>query len=158
MIIDLKGTAIRMRLRGLVMVLIFSALIITLLFINYFNIPRFGISRAHVIIFTAGVYILIVIYNYFRDYHYIYYNDEGNKIIFRYYSMRPLSQTKKSIEIQRGNLSRFEIRQSFFGIKQRIILYQKVKGGVYKYPPVSISALTKAEKARLKQALNQQLA
>ena len=88
---------------------------------------------------------------------YIYFNDETNKIILRYYSMHPLSQAKRSIEIPRDSFSKYEIAESLFGIKTKIILYQKVKGGVYKYPPVSISALSPAEKEQLIQSLNRML-
>jgi hypothetical protein len=152
MIIDIRRTAIRMRLRGLFTAFIFSALILILLLIDFFDE-----IRAYLILGFSVIYLIYILYIYFRDYYYIYFNDESNKILLRYYSLRPLSQTKRSIEIQRGNLSRFEIKTSTLGLNEKIILYQKVKGGVYKYPPISITALSKQEKNHLIQALNKLL-
>lgn len=155
--IDLRRTAIRMRLRGLAMAFIFAALIMTILLSELLDKPLLGIGKAQAIYLLTGIYILAVIYNYIRDYHYIYFSDEGNKLILRYYSMRPLSQAKRSIEIPKGTLSRYELKSSLLGLRQKLILFQKVKGGVYKYPGVSITALAEEEKKKLLQALRLQL-
>ena len=155
--IDIRKTAIRMRLRGLALAFIFSTLILVILLTNFLNQPAFGIGKAHVIIFLAAIYLLMVVYNYMRDYHYIFFSDDSNKIILRFYSMHPLSQAKRSIEIPRGTLLRFEVKNSLMGLNKKLVLFQKVKGGVYKYPAVSITALSQDERMQLLQALNRQL-
>jgi hypothetical protein len=157
MTIDIHRTAIRMRLRGLFTAFIFSTVILVILLVEFFDETHLGISRGYLLLFFSIIYFVIIIYNYLRDYHYIYFNDDTNKILFRYYSMRPLSQTKRSIEITKESFSKYEIQESLFGIKIKIILYQKVKSGVYKYPPVSITALTSEEKTKLIQSLNRLL-
>ena len=157
MTIDIHRTAIRMRLRGLFTAFIFSTIILIILIVEFFDESHLGISRGYLLLFFSVIYFVIIVYNYLRDYYYIYFNDETNKIVLRYYSMRPLSQTKRSIEIPRGSFSKYEIQNSLFGIKEKIIIYQKVKTGVYKYPPVSITALSPAEKEQFIQALNKLL-
>ena len=157
MTIDIRRTTIRMRLRGLFTAFIFSLVIIFILLAGIFDAPILGITRSYFILAISVIYLVLIIYNYLKDYYYIYFNDETNKIILRYYSMHPLSQAKRSIEIPRDSFSKYEIAESLFGIKTKIILYQKVKGGVYKYPPVSISALSPAEKEQLIQSLNRML-
>jgi hypothetical protein len=157
MIIDIRRTAIRMRLRGLITTVIFSIVIIIIMIAEFFDANHYGISRSYLVLFFSVIYLVFILYVYLKDYYYIYFSDEGNKIIFRYYSMRPLSQAKRSIEIPRGNFARYEIKTDSFGLKNKIILYQKVKGGVYKYPPVSITALSPHEKNQLIQALNKLL-
>ena len=157
MTIDIHRTAIRMRLRGLFTAFIFSTIILIILIVEFFDESHLGISRGYLLLFFSVIYFVIIVYNYLRDYYYIYFNDETNKIVLRYYSMRPLSQTKRSIEIPRGSFSKYEIQNSLFGIKEKIIIYQKVKTGVYKYPPVSITALSPAEKEQFIKALNKLL-
>jgi len=157
MVIDIRRTAIRMRLRGLFTAFIFSIIILFFLLFDFFDEPHFGITRGYIVLLISVIYMVMLIYNYLKDYNYIYFNDETNKIVFRYYSMHPLSQAKRSIEIPRGSFSKYEIQQSLFGIRTKIIIYQKVKSGVYKYPPVSITALSPEEKEKLIQALNRLL-
>jgi hypothetical protein len=154
MVIDIRRTAIRMRLRGLITAVIFTCLIILILLADVFEEVHFGISRSYLVIFFSAIYLIVILYIYLKDYHYIYFNDESNKILLRYYSMRPFSQAKRSIEIPKGNLSKYENRTGTFGLNDKIVLYQKVKAGVYKYPPVSITALSPQEKNQLIQALN----
>jgi hypothetical protein len=146
-----------MRLRGLFTAFIFSTIILVILIVEYFDESHLGISRGYLLLFFSVIYFAIIVYNYLRDYYYIFFNDETSKVVLRYYSMRPLSQTKRSIEIPRGSFSKYEIQNSLFGIKEKIIIYQKVKTGVYKYPPVSITALSPAEKDQFIQALNKLL-
>lgn len=157
MVIDIRRTAIKMRLRGLITAFIFSIIIIFILLIDFFDQPIFGFSRAVLVLTISIIYFIMIVYNYLRDYNYIYFSDETNKILLRYYSMHPLSQAKRSIEIAKGSFVKFEIVTSLFGIKNKIIFYQKVKTGIYKYPPVSISALSPDEKENLIQSLNRLL-
>jgi hypothetical protein len=157
MLIDIRRTAIRMRLRGLITAILFGLLILLFMLADFFDESHFGITRSYLILFFSAIYLIIILYAYLKDYYYIYFNDESNKIILRYYSMRPFSQAKHSIEIPRGNLARYEIKTSMWGLNKKIILYQKVKAGVYKYPSVSLTALSSQEMNQLIQALNKLL-
>ena len=157
MVIDIRRTAIRVRLRGLITAVVFGIVILLIMIMDIFSENILGITRSYLILFLSIIYLIFILFIYFKDYQYIYFSDESNKIILRFYSMRPLSQSKRSIEIPRGNLARYEIMTKAFGFKDKIVLYQKVKGGVYKYPPVSITALSPNEKKQLIQALNRLL-
>jgi len=149
MVIDTGSTTIRMRLRGFITAIIFFLLILIFLVFDIFDEVRM-----YLVLVFSSLYIIFILNIYLRDYFYIYFSDESNKMVFRYYSMRPLSQTKRSIEIPRGSMARYEIKSGALGLKNTIIFYQKIKDGVYKYPPVSISILSTNEKNELIQALN----
>ncbi len=155
--IDIRRTAIRIRLRSLALAFIFSILVLAVLFTTFLDNPIYGIGKSHIIIALGLIYLGITLYHYLRDYHFVYYSDEGNKLILRYYSMRPLSQAKRSIEIPKGTLVKYELNKSMQGLREKIILFQKVKNGVYKYPPVSITALNKEEKEKMLQSIRTQL-
>jgi hypothetical protein len=153
MTIDTNRSAIRIRLRGLFLAFLFMTLIVIVLLADFFGVPHFGVSRMHLILFLSVVYVIISLYNYWLNLSYIYYNDDGEKIIFRYYSLRPLSQGKHSIEIPKGTFVKFELINHSLGLKPAISFYQRVKSGVFKYPEVSISLLSNDEKYKLTKSL-----
>ncbi len=153
MTIDLQRTAIKIRLRGLFMAVLFVCLVCIVLFLEVFKNPVLGLSRAHFILIISILYLLYSLYTFLLDLNYIYFNDDGQKIIFRYYSMRPLSQDKNSVEIPKDSFAGFEIRKTFLGLVPKIILYQKDRAGLFRYPPVSISSLSEKEKNLLLRSL-----
>lgn len=96
---------------------------------------------------TALVLYMIIGYNY------IYFSDEGDKVILRYQSLNPFISNPMSIEIPKKSFAKFEISSSLFGVKKKITLYQKTSGGHAKYPSVNIASLTKVQKQSLAASL-----
>jgi hypothetical protein len=88
------------------------------------------------------------------NYQFISYSDEGDFIIFRYFTASIVGGKKNSVEINKISFSGYKIETRFFGFIQSINLLQKVQGGVAKYPPVYISALTQEEKGKVIKSLN----
>ncbi|MBU0766124.1 MAG: hypothetical protein KJ607_14975 [Bacteroidetes bacterium] len=95
------------------------------------------------------IYALINIWFAQLKLNYIYFSDEGQKIVLRYFSLSIISKEKRAIEIPKKEFSGYEILHSFFNKRMEIILLQKRKTGIAKYPPVSITALKKAEQDAL---------
>jgi hypothetical protein len=142
------------RLTNLMLAIVFALAIFAVVLTPLFNEPVFGMSRTQIILIIAGIYVVYALYTYFLDRHYIYLNDDRKKIIFRYYSMRPLSQMKHSIEIPKENFKGYEINFNRMGYLPRIVLIQKMKSGIFKYPAVSLSALSKKELDLLERLLD----
>jgi hypothetical protein len=90
----------------------------------------------------------------FLNYQFISFSDEGDYIIFRYFTAGIVGGKKNSVEINKTSFSGYKIETRFFGLIQIITLLQKVQGGIAKYPPVYISALTKEEKTKVIKSLN----
>jgi len=153
MIIDIQRTVIKIKLRIFVVILFFILLIIIVLFPNIVKTIFPGIDRIYFILLIIAICVLTAFCYNFLDLNYIYYNDEGPKIILRYYSLRILNKSKNSIEIPKKKLIKFESKKSFFNLKEKIILFQKMQNRIAKYPPVSISSLTKEQKIKLKNSL-----
>lgn len=99
--------------------------------------------------------VFLVAYTFFHIIkpNYVYYKDDGGKLVLRYFHIHPLMRKKKAIEIPPKTLVRFQIKKSFFGLKKWVVLHQKFKQSVAPYPPVSISALTAKETAQLRKSL-----
>lgn len=149
MIIENSRTAIKIRLRiffaTVIVVGLISIIYTTRILIN----PICGLNKSQWSFIIVGVFVLIIILNYFRDFHYIYFSDNGNNIVFKFYSMRIFSGKKNTIEIHKKDFVKFQTNSSLFKMRDYLIIYQKLIKGIAKYPPISITGLSKKDKAKL---------
>jgi hypothetical protein len=128
------------------LVLTFAAVII--------KFPLLGMSKAVWTILLTICFLIIIFLPVLINYQYIYFSDEGDIIIFRYYSAGFLEGKKNSVEIGKRSFSGFTHDRKFFGLIQCITLYQRMKEGVAKYPPIYISALKRQDKDNILESLN----
>ena len=98
-----------------------------------FNKPVLGIDKNSFIIAFSVIYIIYVVYVYIRNYNFFKYNDEGGKLVFRFISLRPFDNKKRSIEIVKEKFTGYKIQKSFFNFKVDLILSVKSKKGVVNY-------------------------
>lgn len=153
MIIDTKKTEIRLQLSKLFFLLLLVVLIVPMYTVDSIIQSNFVFYRKYVALGLVFLYALWYFFNYIRDVFYVYVNTDSSKIIFRYYSLRPLSNETNAIEIPKADFVKFEIEKKWSGYREYIILYQKTLQGVAKYPPISIAILKKEEKEKLLNAL-----
>ncbi len=128
------------------LVLAFAAVII--------KFPFLGMSRTAWTLIVTACFVIIMLLPVLLNYQYIYFSDEGDTIIFRYYSVGLFEGKKNSVEIGKKTFSGFTYDNKFFGLVQSITLYQRMKEGIAKYPPVFISALKRQEKDSILESLN----
>jgi hypothetical protein len=153
MIIDKQQIVIRVFLRKMILAIITVVAIIAMLATDWFKPELLGIPQYLWIIGIAVIYLLISAGSWYRGLNYFYFNDKGDKLIFRYYPIRPLARSKKAIQIPKTALAKAEIVRTNMGLKRVLILHQHVKGKIAKYPPISITTLTEAEVSQLAQQL-----
>lgn len=154
MILENQKTAIKIRLRAFVSTIVFTTIIIIIYTTRILNSPVFGLTKHQFAILFALIFIFLLTYYYSLNLNYIYYSDNGHSIIFRYYSLRIFSSRKNSIEIPKKDFIKYDFEKKNFNLKENLILYRRIKTGVAKYPPISISSLTKKEKIKLEKALS----
>ncbi len=149
MIIENSKTTIKIRLRTFLASIIVVALIAIIYTTRILINPIWDLNKSQWSFILVGVFVLILIFNNFRDFHYIYFSDNGNSIVFKFYSMRIFSGKKNTIEIHKEDFVKFQITSSLFRMREYLIVYQKLKKGIAKYPPISITGLSKKDKAKL---------
>ncbi len=154
MTFDNQKATIRIFLRKMVIAIIAAVFIVSILSTNWFRPDLLGISQYHWIYIAAGIYLLIVAVSWIRGLNYFYFDDKGDKILIRYYPIRPLGRKKKAIQIPKIAFAGYEIRRTSLGLKKVIILKQHLKKSVVKYPPVSITSLTRIEQGMLEKQLS----
>ena len=145
MVLQNRKTAIMVRFRTFVLTIIFVCLLIIIYTTRLLDEPLFGLHKNYITTILVGIYILILLFQYFLNLCFLSFSDEGPTLIFRYYSLRILSGKKNSIEIPKNEFVRFEVVKTSFGMKRELHLYQRVRSGVAKYPPIPITSLTKEE-------------
>jgi len=142
MVINNQISAAKINLLYIVTGILF-VLTLVLSFIDYF-------TRDHQLLrVVAGALLAVYCTMHILDLHYIYYSDGNDKILLRFFYIHIGMRKKKAIEIQKSTLVKFEIEKSLFGLRKELILHQQVHRNVYKYPAVSITALSKKQQENL---------
>ncbi|MGC9471363.1 MAG: hypothetical protein ACP5D1_07455 [Bacteroidales bacterium] len=154
MIINNSRNVISIKLRQLIVTIFFIALFALLYASSLIPAPLMGLSRNEIGIGLLVIYVLFIMYHFGLDLNYIIYNDEGPKIILRYYSIKIYSQKHHSIEIPKKDFQKYEIRRTFFWLKPQIILYLNMKKGTGRFPPVSLAALSGKQRKALIESLD----
>jgi len=121
---------------------------------NIIKFPLLGMSRVTWTFILLAIFLLIIFLPILLNYQYVSFSDEGENIIFRYFSMGIIPGNKNSVEINKRTFSGFTLEKKFFGLSQSITIYQRLKEGVAKYPPIYITALKREEKASVLNSLN----
>lgn len=131
---------------------VFSFLFIGLLIILFFTdyLPWTSAKYA-----SIGLGFVVYFYYFVKRYMYLEYKDDGDKVVFRYFLIIPSTLDHHAIEIPKISLYKFEIVESFFGLRKEIILIQKTKNGLAKYPKISLSILNEKQLTKLRNSLTQ---
>jgi hypothetical protein len=116
-----------------------------------------GINKYQWGLIVGLIYIISLMVEGVLELNYIYFSDDEELIIFRYFSMSVFSRKKNSIEIPKDKFGGYKIVESFGGFKKQIILYQQLKKEKAKYLPVSITGMNKEQITLLTNALDKHM-
>jgi hypothetical protein len=155
MIFDNRNIVVRLTIRRYLSLLAFLIIMALLLLVNIIKRPLWGFDKSFYVIVICSIYVLYVVFTYFRSYNFFSFNDEGEKFVFRFISLRPFDNEKKAIEISKNDFGGYVLHNSFLSFKQELVLKVKTKTGVANYPPISITAISKKHKKMLINAFDQ---
>lgn len=121
------------------------------------SLPEFiesviGLGQDWQILTIVALYALFFAYFIIKGTAYFSYNDEGGRIIIRYFMLRVFNSPKLSIEIEKKHFYKYTIERK--GLKTLLHLYVRRGKQISKYPPLSISSLTADRYRMLVDALN----
>lgn len=145
--------SLRIKLFGATVILL--AYLALAYIIKLIKFPLLGLSDNYWTIILIGIWLALAFMPMVLNYQFISYSDEEDFIIFRYFTAGIVGGKKNSVEIHKATFSGYKIETRFFGLIQSIVLLQKVQGGVAKYPPIYISALSNEEKSKIILSLTQ---
>jgi|GEM_PF-866414 hypothetical protein len=98
----------------------------------------------------AGIIGLVALFFYLGGFHFVRIEVENNKeLMVKYYNLFPVGRNFKAFKIPLQNFHHHEIRFGAGGLTAYLILFQRMQGGVAKYPPVGLSAVGKEERQEM---------
>ena len=101
---------------------------------------------------AVGVFALWFLFFQVADYQFIEFSDANDRIILRYYKAVRFGKTSfNSIEFPQQILHNAHFENSFFGKMSDLTLIVKTRRGMAEYPSVSLTALPREERKRLKE-------
>jgi len=151
---DNSKSIISLRIKLFAATVVFLAYIVLAYIAKLIKFPLLGMSDTTWTLILVAIYLIIAFLPMILNYQYVYYSDDTEKIIFRYFTAGIVGGRKNTVEIDKRTLSGYEIVPELFGLRQKITLYQRFNEGVAKYPPFYISALSRDERARMVKSLN----
>lgn len=152
--LDNSRTIISFRIKLFAVTVLFLAYIILSYAAKMFKLTLFGMSDTFWTIVLAALWLFVAFIPMFLNYQYVTYSDEGDTIIFRYFTSGIVGGKKNSVEIDKRTFAGYKTEKKLFGLIRSITLYQRFKEGVAKYPPIYISALNKEERSKIFRSLN----
>lgn len=154
MTLDNGKKIVLLRLVGFIATVIY----VLYIFLAYFaKVFRNVMSVNHVLIMTAVItlaFLIVLLWPAIKRYTYIYFSADEKGITFRWYKTGLLPGESKSIEIPSDKFAGYEITTRNMGLHHYLTLYQWVQGKKAAYNPVSITALSQSQKARMIETLN----
>ena len=149
MVIDTKVEASTLRKTKTFVIIVYVLLVVvTAAFIRIDTAYKFLICGT-----LSVFYLLFYWFQYNMKYTYFFFSNNSNNLVFRFYAMQLFWGKPRTIEIPKNSFLRHEIVIDFFGKRESLVLYQKVQKGIAKYPPISLTLMSKKQKKELEQAL-----
>ena len=151
---DNQRNTYRIWLSRLVMTVVFSLIILAIVFLPWFDETEFWLSKYHVAIFISAIYIIVNWINYLKRPYFVSYDDLGEMLVVRYYPVSMFTSRKHSIEIPKKQFVKYELKSFFLRTQHMLILVQNFRGKEAKYPKISLSALEKDDREKLLESLD----
>ena len=155
--IDNQRNTYRIWLSRLVMTIVFTLIILLIVFLPWFDETEFWLSKYHVAIFISVIYILINWINYLKRPNFVSYSDQGEMLVVRYYPVSMFTSRKNSIEIPKTQFVKFELQPFLLKSQHYLILFQNFRGKVVPYPRISLSAMEKEDRENMLKSLEKYL-
>ncbi|MEA1886656.1 MAG: hypothetical protein U9N72_05555 [Bacteroidota bacterium] len=154
MTFDNSKTIIKIRLRLFIATILMIAYIFLVYFGEQLRFPIFGIKEHHATLTLVAAYLLLTFMPLIFKYRYIYFSDDGQHIIFRYYSVGFLTGKKNSVEIPKSEFLGYKLIKEFPGLTKSIQLYRLMGNKKASYPPIYVSSVSKSKLGKIKAALD----
>lgn len=146
MIVENSKTAMYSWTRNVVSSIILAASMILLYMTPWFKEPIWGIHRNSIAILLGAIYLFLILRPLVLNHYFIYATVEEGVLRVKFYKLGFIPGKPKTFEIPVKEYNKFEIRTYLYGLREDIILFRKIKKGIAKYPPLSLTALTRKQR------------
>lgn len=154
MTFDNSKTIIGVRIKLFIATILFLAYVALTYAAKLIKFPLLGISDTVWTLILVAVYLVVAFLPMILNYQFVFFSDEGEKLVFRYFTAGIVGGRKNSVEISKRTFAGYKSETRLFGLVKSVLLFQQMGQGIAKYPPVYISALTKEQRSKLFSSLN----
>ncbi len=154
MTFDNSKTIINFRIKLFFVTIIALAWLAVAYIAKLIKFPLLGIEDGIWTLAVVAFWVIVTIPPIMLNYQFIYFSDDGENIIFRFFTAGIVAGKKNSVEISKKTFAGFKTESKFFGLSRSIILFQQVGQGTAKYPPIHTSALTRDQRRKMSQTLS----
>jgi len=113
------------------------------------DFPLLGLSEKVCTLILVGIYLVILLLPMVRNIQFVFFSDEGENIVFRYFHAGIIGGKKNSISIAKNAFAGYKAEKKYLGLSGSIILFQKIGQNVAKYPPIYITALSREHRKNM---------
>jgi hypothetical protein len=139
----------------MIITIAFTISVVVLIFIKQKNPEEVVINKYYIIAAVSLVYLIINLLRSMRSPYYFEFDDTTDVLILRNYPISLFNSKKNSFEIPKQHFVKYEIKKYFFGLEEKLIVYQLYRNKVAKYPPIPLSAVNREDRKKVKAALDQ---
>jgi hypothetical protein len=154
MTFDNSKTIISLRIKLFVATILLIGYVILAYAAKIIKFPVLGLSDIVWTLILVALWLIISFLPMLLNYQYVSYSDEGESIVFRFFTTGIVGGKKNSVEINKSVFAGYTTESELLGLSKSLILFQKVGQGTAKYPPIYITALSRGERAKLFSSLN----
>jgi hypothetical protein len=154
MTFDNSKSIIKFRIRLFVVTTVVLAYLILTYMAEIIKFPVLGMSETYWTLILTVIWLIIAITPMVLNYQFIYFSDDSDKLVIRYFNAGIFGGKKNSVEIDKRTFSGYTTETRFFGFILSLTLLQRFNEGIAKYPPIYISALSSKERSQLFRILN----
>jgi hypothetical protein len=155
MTFDNSKTIISLRIKLFIATVLLIAWLIVVYGAELIKFPFLGMSDTIWTLILVAVFLVIVLLPMVRSSQFVFFSDEGENIVFKYFFAGIVGGKKNSISINKNAFAGYKLETKYLGLVKSIILFQKIGQSVAKYPPVYLSSLSREQREMLFSFLNQ---
>lgn len=155
MTFDNSKTIINLRIWLFFATILLIAWIIVVFVAKMIPFPLLGLSETAWTLILVGIYLIILFFPMILSYQYVWFSDDEEHIVIRYFFAGMVGGKKNSVSINKRTFAGYKYEKKKLGFDKSIILYQKIGQEIAKYPPIHISALSRDQKQKLFSLLDQ---
>lgn len=146
MLIENTNTAMSIWVRNMVGTIVLIVSLILIYMVHLFKEPVLGVGQFEATIFIAALYLFLILPSIILKYQFVFFSLEENKLSVKYYTIGFIPGAKKAFEFPASEFYKYELEKSLFSFRENIILFRKVKKGIAKYPPISLTGLKEKQR------------
>ena len=93
--------------------------------------------------------LLLIVYHAIVGFAFFMFEEVGDVLIFKYYKTGDFSFKRMKISVSHADFAGFELRKSFFNMRNELIIHEVINGRKATYPPLNISSLSAQQQKEL---------